>query len=387
MVFLVTPLKLLYLQKNPLKKTLYALGLKGVALIIGQSTPFLADIFGGDNKALNYYSFINLIVIFSTISNGTYSQMFSQKFQSNRNLSNNYWVGVIINWNMILVLSYILASLYLGQLKFLMLGLCGFSLSLSALYSEKLRISNRFINSIFFPELTRSILLMFAFILIMTTNFNIEFTITSAYVLILILILLKLPRISFNDLTLILPNWRILIYGILNYFLFFDIELFKEFYSISDSLIMARFQKMIALEVLFIEIWFLSNSHIFHKKTNVRIKKMDKIILMILSLIIAFTFGVLNVILFSGSILSSLVFFTSSIFVQIFYILFPGKLIFQLFGFSSQFLLILAASVSIYFLLILFRIPVQYLFFIWSLLITLLTYFSFLISNNESTSI
>ena len=387
MVFLVTPLKLLYLQKNPLKKTFYALGLKGVALIIGQSTPFLADIFGGDNKALNYYSFINLIVIFSTISNGTYSQMFSQKFQSNRNLSNNYWVGVIINWNMILVLSYILASLYLGQLKFLMLGLCGFSLSLSALYSEKLRISNRFINSIFFPELTRSILLMFAFILIMTTNFNIEFTITSAYVLILILILLKLPRISFNDLTLILPNWRILIYGILNYFLFFDIELFKEFYSISDSLIMARFQKMIALEVLFIEIWFLSNSHIFHKKTNVRIKKMDKIILMILSLIIAFTFGVLNVILFSGSILSSLVFFTSSIFVQIFYILFPGKLIFQLFGFSSQFLLILAASVSIYFLLILFRIPVQYLFFIWSLLITLLTYFSFLISNNESTSI
>lgn len=352
-------------------KGLYTVVLKGLALLIGQGVVFMADIFLDDKGAIQYYSFMNSLVLFSVISSGTFPQKFAQLYQSNRNISFNHWMGVLISWNAVILTILGIYAWSSNNIVILYLSLSAFTLSLGAVYSENLRIQGKVNSSIVFPELIRSFLILFGFILVLKSGWNIQYTITLAYI-IPALIILHLTSIRKEiKFKLIMPDYAILLFGVLFYFLAYDIEVLKRFYHNEELLIFARFQKYTLLQLLVIEMWYLSESVKFKKMRMVKLDMRQSLFLYIISVMISFVLAVFNLVILEGMIIDTLVYFFTAIVASFTYIYFPGKLRFQLFGFTKSYLLILVIAVLFFWVLLLFRLPILLTYILWNLLIVM----------------
>ena len=352
-------------------KGLYTVILKGLALLIGQGVVFMADIFLDDKGAVQYYSFMNSLVLFSVISSGTFPQKFAQLYQSNRNISFNHWMWVLISWNAVLLTILGIYAWLSNNIVIFCLAFSGFTLSLSAVYSENLRILGRVNASIFFPELFRSFLILLGFIFVLNLGWNIQYTITFAYVIpaVLILQITSIRReIKFK---IIMPDYAILFFGVFFYFLAYDIEIIKRFYQNEDLLIFARFQKFTLLQLLVIEMWYLSESKKFKKMRMVRLDIGQSLFLYVISVALTLALAIFNLMILGSMIIDTVVYFITAVVTSFIYIYFPGKLRFQLFGFTKKYLLILLMAVLFYWVLLMFKLPILVTYIIWNGLMVL----------------
>jgi hypothetical protein len=352
-------------------KNLNTLLLKGLALCLGQGIVFVADIYLDDVVALKYYSFMNSMVLFAVLSSGTFTQKFSQLYQSNRETSLILWFRILISWNIVILTFAGIFAVITGKYNVIYLCFCGFSLSLSALYSENQRINNRINASIVFPELARSILLILAFWFVLLGLLDVERSITLIYIIIGVIILTRLPISDKIQFKISLPDWRILLFGVFYYFLVNDIEFMSRFYPFEQVLVFARLQKFISLQILIIEMWYFSKSHKFLSKNMVYLDRNELSYLTIISILVSIIFSVANVVVFGSSWTVSLIYLIGVLFTQFVWLKIPGKIISQLFGYTNRDIIILVLSVLFFWSSFLFHFPLMLVFLIWTTILTL----------------
>lgn len=350
-------------------KNVHTLLLKGLSLFIGQCIVFVADIFFDSHMAFQYYSFMNSMVFFAVLSSGTFPQKFAQQFQQDRNTSLEIWSNITVSWNIILIVIVGIVGFVNGTIDTFFQIICGFSLSLCALYSENQRINNHVLSSIVFPELTRSILLLLAFILVSFWNIQIQLSITLVYFLIGLLVLNRLPIIKRYKFRIETPEWRILFFGILNYLLLNDVGVLRNFYTLSDSLSFVRFQKFMTLQMLIVEMWYLSSSFRFISRETMSISGKDSMYLKFISIIIALILAVANTLFFKGSLTSSVYYFFVAVFTAMMTISFPGKIYSQLFGQSNKHIFVLVFSTLIFWMILYLKLKWLLAFTLWSIIL------------------